>query len=277
MCAFLLNEGVLFSKNAIVLATSGTRNIGSETYSFFEKIIYKNFPEFTIKWAFTPNKIREYKNNNCEQSLVDTLQSLQHEGFTKVFIQPLFIFPAYGYLLLLRDIKKFKDMQIYVATPLIYDDVDMMEALIALNEFYISDGLNILIAHGTKEKLGNFNNIYLNFAGYIDKTYDNVVLLTLYGEPQFSKLREKLLHINNAKKAQFIPFMFTAGHHIEEDVAKENSIIKSMVKTHIDNVSILKTSYNNNLYYMGLGFNKKIVDIFIRKLKKVIEDGNQKD
>jgi sirohydrochlorin cobaltochelatase len=276
MCAYLLNGNAVFSKNVIVLATFGTRSSSSATYSYFERIVYKNFTEFTIKWAFTSNKIREYKKNNSEQALIDTLRSLQHEGYTKVFIQPLFIFPAYEYLLLLDDIKKFKGMQIYVFTPLIYDAIDMGEALTALNEFYISDGLNILIAHGTKEKLGNFNNIYLNFADYINNIYDNVVLVTIDGKPKFSKLMEKLSHTNN-KKARVIPFMFTAGHHIEEDVVKENSIIKSILKTHIDNISILKTTYNNNLYYMGLGFNKKIADIFIRKLKKVIEDGNQKD
>ena len=276
MSIVLLKEGIAYSKDAIVLATFGTRSRSVATYSYFESIIYKNFPEFTIKWAFTSNKIRRFKKDNSEQSLIDTLQSLQREGFSRVFIQPLFIFPAYEYLLLLQDIKTFKNMQIYVSTPLIYDEVDMKEALLALNEFYITDGLNILIAHGTKEKLGNFNNIYLKFADYINNTHDNVVLITIDGEPNISRLREKLSHINT-KKAQFIPFMFTAGNHIEEDIAKENSVIKSMVKKHIDNVSILKTTYNNKLYYMGLGFNNKIADIYIRKLKNVIEDGNKKD
>jgi cobalamin biosynthesis Co2+ chelatase CbiK len=273
--AIILSEAShVYSKDAIVFATFGTRSRGSATYNYIRKMANNQFTNYTIKWAYTSKKIREYKK---EQSFGQTLQTLEAEGYHRVFVQPLFIFPAYEYLLLLEDAKKFSkkfsSMKIYLSTPLIHDDLDMKAVLDVVSKFFSSEGLNIIVAHGTKEKLGNFKDIYLNLANYIDNNYDNAVLVTIDGQPGMDLLTKRLSH-KTYNKALFIPFMFTAGNHIEEDINSNSSVIKSTVKKYIKNLSILNITYNDSTYYMGLGLNRGIVDIFIKKLKKTIESGN---
>lgn len=262
-----------FSKDAIVFATFGTRSRSNDTYSYFEKIAKNQFKNYTIKWAYTSKKIRAIEDNIQKQSLSDVLKKLHFDGYNRIFVQPLFIFPAYEYLLLLEEVNKFNNMKIIVSKPLIYDELDMEAALDIVSKYFSPDSLNIIVAHGTKEKLGNFNHIYHSLASYINNNYSNAVLITIDGQPGISKLTEKLT-TRTYSKALFIPFMFTAGIHIEEDVNSDNSLIKTTVKKYVKEISILDVTYNNSSYYMGLGLNRGIVELFIKKLKQIIKNGN---
>jgi sirohydrochlorin cobaltochelatase len=88
------------------------------------------------------------------------------------------------------------------------------------------------------------------------------------GRTQLNNLAGK----HTFKKALIIPFMFVAGDHIINDInGRKNSLKKELTKK-FDSVETLTYSYDNKTYYMGLGFNEKVVNIFVQKLQKLIEE-----
>ena len=100
----------------------GTTTKARVTYDIFEQQLRKKLPEqyrsYAIKWAFTSEIVRERANQAfAEQgqskrflSLPQVLANLENEGYRKVVIQPLHIFPGQEYMDVQKIIAAFEQI-----------------------------------------------------------------------------------------------------------------------------------------------------------------------
>lgn len=273
---------------AIVIAAFGTTTKARVTYDFFDAQLRKELPakyrNLKIVWAFTSEIVRERANARFEKagsderylSLVQVLANLENEGYRKVAVQPLHIFPGQEFEDLEREIAAFRmiGLRIENGGTLLHDWEWLFETVAVLEkEFLQSDeGMNVLVAHGTPETFAGSNATYLGLDRYLSRKYSNVVA----GGVDGVLTREQALSAVKAfpvKRARLIPFMYVAGDHIMNDIMADKpdkhgelswalELEKAGVK--VDSVF---TKYKGERCFKGLGFYKEINSRYIKQLE----------
>ena len=79
---------------AIVLPAFGTTERGKAVYQLFDNSVRTEFANYDVLWAYTSEIIREKTGH---PGILQTLASLEQQGFAKVIVQPLLIFPGTEY------------------------------------------------------------------------------------------------------------------------------------------------------------------------------------
>ncbi len=270
-------------KPAIVLCAFGTSTKAQVTFDMFDKMVKKSFPGYEIRWAFTSDIIRAKMNRIYEKrgikkrlhSLQEVLSSLQAEGYTKVVVQPLHIFPGFEYQKVLRICRHFPGLRIAVGEPLFYRWEKVREVLGEVSKEFLppEEGINVLVAHGTDITVNDANIAYVGIAKLVKGLYPNVILGTIEGIPDAqSTLREAMEY--PGKRVRFIPFMFVAGDHIMNDVmgkGGEERSWRETVEKAGKKVDCVTMEIDGKTYYKGLGMYKKVKGIFIEQIKRCIE------
>lgn len=262
-----------FTKDSIILLTFGTTTNASETYEYVDKMFKKHFKDYNIEWAYA-SKIISNKENL--PSLSDKIVELQEKGYNRFFVQPLFIYRAFMYHRLKSKTAKYND-RIYISEPLLYRKEDYVKSLQYIEKYFIKDGLNLIVGHGTKKSLGDYKKIYEALDKTIKKNYKNAILYTIDGFPGESNLKTFLEKDIKIERLQVIPFMFVAGDHIINDILGEKDSLKSELSGKVDSITAVKFNYKGKYYYMGLGFNKNIIEMFINKLEETINNARNRD
>lgn len=281
---------------AIIIAAFGTTTKARVTYDFFEAQLRKELPEkyrhLKIVWAFTSEIVRERVNARFEKagnderylSLPQVLANLENEGYRKVAVQSLHIFPGQEFEDLEREIAAFRMIGLHIEYggtllhewPWVFATVDVLE-----KEFLApSEGYNVLVAHGTPETFAGSNATYLGLDRYLSRKYPNVVA----GGVDGVLTREQALDVVKAsplKRARLIPFMYVAGDHIMNDIMGETpdkdgdlswalELERAGVK--VDTVYI---EYRGERCFKGLGFyeeiNRRYIGQLVENLKRLEE------
>ena len=272
---------------AIVIAAFGTTTKARITYEFFEKQLRAELPaeyrELKIVWAFTSEIVRERANakfakaGSAERylSLPQVLANLENEGYRKVAVQPLHIFPGQEFEDLEREIAAFRMIGLRIENggtllhkwEWVFETVDLLE-----KEFLAPDeGMNVLVAHGTPETFPGSNSTYLGLDRYLSRKYPNVVA----GGVDGVLTREQALEAvkkSPLKRARMIPFMYVAGDHIMNDIMGEKPDKDGELSWALEleragvKVDTVYTEYKGEKCFKGLGFYKEINSRFIGQL-----------
>lgn len=276
----------------VVLTAFGTTTKAQVTYDYFEQQLQEELPEkfkeVVIRWAFTSEIVRERANKKFKEaglekryrSLAQVLANLEDEGYRKIIVQPLHIFPGQEH----EDVKKVVQafdligLDIRLGGTLLHQWSSVFEAVSALEaEFLGGDvGCNILVAHGTPETFPGSNSTYLGLDRYISTAYSNVYIGGVDG------ILTRNQALNKAKqctpqRVRLVPFMFVAGDHIMNDIMgsemKDDQLSWAM---ELENAGVLvdsvQQSYQEEALYKGLGFYPGINSIFIREIVENLEN-----
>ncbi len=293
----MLKTMTLKKEPALILAAFGTTTRAAATYDFFQEEVRKRLPDkykgIRIEWAFTSEIVRERANKKFQKagsnkrfrSLAQVVADLEDQGYRKLVVQPLHIFPGIEYDSLLKMVRgleaAFEDfhLMIEVGTPLLLHWEDMERVVEALEGELLppGNGCNVLVAHGTGETSNPANITYLGLDRMLRLHYPNAVL----GSVEGIVTRRDALNGAKAcpkKRIRFIPFMFVAGDHIMNDIMGEEpgddgelSWAMEMKRSGFQ-IEVPSIKYKGKEYYKGLGFYPELDEIFaesiIRALKK---------
>jgi len=278
--------------SAIVIAAFGTTTKARATYEFFEEQLRRELPEayknLQIVWAFTSEIVRERANARFEKagraerylSLPQVLANLENEGYRKVAIQSLHIFPGQEFEDMEREIEAFRLIGLrieYGGTllhewPWMFATIDLLE-----NEFLSPDqGYNVLVAHGTPETFPGSNSAYLGLDRYLSRKYKNVTA----GGVDGVLTRDQALELAKAwpvKRVRFIPFMYVAGDHIMNDIMgdepeKDGSLPWALeLKQAGITVDTLYADYKDERLFKGLGLYSEINHRYIEQLLESLQ------
>lgn len=225
----------------------------------------EEFPELTFKEAYTSRIIiRRLKARGIQKDTpLEALLRLRMEGFTHILVQSSNIIDGVEMESLRRDIEKVQPFfkEIRVGTPLLYsvDDCKTVANILA-NRFAshsISKGSNnpvhfILVGHGTYTP----STAIYSQMDYIFKAngHKNIHVATIEGYPTFDTILSQLKDLK-AKKLTLQPFMFVAGDHAQNDIAKE-------WKEQLE-----EKGYSVTVHIEGLGEISEIQNLFIEHIR----------
>ena len=277
---------------AIVIVAFGTTTKAGVTYEFFEQQLRASLPkqyrEYKIEWAFTSEIIRERANQKFVKqdlptryrSLPQVLADLEDEGYRRVAIQSLHIFPGQEYLDMEREITAFRTlgMQIEYGGTLFHEWEAVFEAIEILEHEFLApnEGSNILVVHGTPQTFPGSNSTYMGLDRYLSHKYENVFI----GGVDGVLTREQALDLAKnfpLKRVRLIPVMYVAGDHIMNDImgteADRHGVVSWAMELEaagfkVDSPSL---SYKGVELYKGLGFYKEINQLFMDQLLESLE------
>jgi len=281
---------------AIVIAAFGTTTKAMVTFDFFEEQLRNDLPEkyrnYRIEWAFTSEIVRERANRKFKKagidkrfrSLAQVVSDLEDEGYRKIVVQPLHIFPGIEYESVLRMVKGLRDtfqdfdLRIKVGQPLLTHWEDMETTVESLKESLLApeEGCNILVAHGTGESENGANITYLGLERIVNVYYPNVFIGTVEGMQSRTEALKRARQCNS-RKIRFVPFMFVAGDHIMNDIMGQEPGDDGELPWALEMkkegfaVEAPSVKYRGKEYYKGLGFYPEIDRIFVNSIIRTLK------
>jgi len=272
---------------AIVVVAFGTTTRAKATYEFFDRQLRKELSpahrDLKIAWAFTSEIVRERANRRFEQqgakerflSLAQVLANLEDQGYRRVAVQPLHIFPGQEYQEMERVIGAFRTLglRIEYGGALFHEWPMVFAAMEALSAQFLpeGEGANLLVVHGTPQTFPGSNATYLGLARYLDHRYPNVFIGGVDGVLTREQALDKV-KAYPVKKVRIIPCMFVAGDHIMNDImGEEPDSWASELKAAGLEVEAVETAFDGARYFKGLGFYPELNRIFIEQLDESLE------
>jgi len=272
---------------AIVIVAFGTTTRAQVTYDFFEQQLKEELPaqyrNVKIAWAFTSEIVRERANQKFKEagsskryhSLAQTLANLEDEGYRKIALQSLHIFPGQEYEEMEKVIEAFRSLglRIEYGGVLLHEWPWVFETVDILSEHFLApkEGCNVLVAHGTPETFPGSNSTYLGLDRYLSRKYDNVFIGGVDGVLTREQALEQAKKYP-VKRVRFIPFMYVAGDHIMNDIMGKEpddegtpSWAMELAAAGLE-VDTVETDYRGERYFKGLGFYRRINHMLIEQL-----------
>lgn len=274
---------------AIVLTAFGTTTEARATFEFIEEQVKadKSLKKIRLEWAFTSEVIRERANKAFAKkgsktryySLAQVLANLEAEGYRKVIVQPLHIFPGQEYDEVTTAVKAFSMLGLRIEQgetllhewPLVHEVMDILE-----KDFLPeSKGCNVIVSHGTPQTFQGANATYLGLEKYINQKYNNVSVGAVEGILTRDEALDQAKQCK-MKMVRFISLMLVSGDHVINDIMAPKpedgelswslEMKRAGFKTEIQNVR-----YKRNTLIKSLGLNKGIVNIFVHSIKEALE------
>ncbi len=292
----MLKTMTLKKDPAIVIAAFGTTTRAQATYDFFDEQLKKELPakyrNYEIRWAFTSEIVRERANKKFEKagikkrylSLAQVVSNLEDEGYRKIVVQPLHIFPGIEYESVLgmveglREVFKDFNLRIKTGEPLLqyWWDLEEVAEILKPDLLKSGEGCNVLASHGTGETAVGSNITYLGLERVLSLKYDN----TFLGSVEGITSRESALAKAKAcksKTVKFIPFMYVAGDHVMNDIMGsepeddgELSWSLEMKKAGFS-TEATTINYKGKEYFKGLGFYPEVNRIYIKGIVRLLK------
>lgn len=274
---------------ALVLVAFGTTTKARAVFEFMEQQIRseKEFKNLEIQWAFTSEVIRERANEAFKKqgsptrylSLLQTLANLEAEGYRKVVVQPLHIFPGQEYDEVTAAVEAFKTMGLRIEMgesllhewPMVHEVVEHIE-----KDFLpVSKGCNVIVSHGTPQTFQGANATYLGLERYLSEKYSHVFIGAVEGiltrEGALARAKQC-----PQKQIRFISLMLVSGDHIMNDIMapepedRELSWALEMKRAGFQ-TDIPMFKFKGKSYYKSLGFEKGVVKIFIHSMEDALK------
>ncbi len=256
-------------KPAIVLVAFGTSTQAFDTYKHFEAKTKERFPGYEVRWAFTSKKIRKKMQEERQVDLPDlahTLKDLQAKGFTRVAVQSLHIVPGEEWERKVVAVQKeVPGLKIALGQPLLTGAPDRQRVLAAVEKSFPADLTKtavVLVAHGSPHQPGEQE--YLEFQKLLGTRYKNknVYLGAVQNEPAGEKALAAVKQ-SGAEAVLFIPFMFVAGDHMENDVMGDKESWKADLLAH--------KPYRLEAVEKGLGYVDGVVAVYLDHLAAALQ------
>lgn len=278
---------------AIVIVAFGTTTGASETYDAFAAQLHKELPEVwqqaPVTWAYTSEIVRERVNKHfAEQgdprrykSLLQVLADLEDQGYRRIAVQSLHIFPGQEYEEMERQIAAFQGLGLrieYGGTLLHrWDMLAAAVSAVAPDFLPTTEGCTLLVTHGTPQTFPGSNTTYLGLDRYLQQGYGGKVTVgTIDG---IISRQEALGRVKGCVPARvrMVPFMYVAGDHIMNDIMgdkpdKEGTPSWAMeLKQAGVQVETVTTEYQGRQVVKGLGLYPEINRLLIKQLTYSLE------
>ena len=277
---------------AIVLVAFGTTTRAQATYDHFEAQLRAELPArfkgYRIEWAFTSEIVRERANRKFAKegspkryrSLLQVLADLEDEGYRRMVLQSLHIFPGQEYEDMGREIEALRSLglRIEYGGTLLHEWPWVFEAVDAVEPEFLkpAEGCNILVVHGTPETFPGSNSTYLGLDRYLSRKYPNVLVAGVDGVLTREQAMQQA-KTYQPQRVRMIPFMYVAGDHIMNDIMGSKADDEGVPSWAMEleaaghKVDTPMTKVRGSSYFKGLGFNDAINRMFIRQLLENLE------
>ncbi|MEI8246379.1 MAG: sirohydrochlorin cobaltochelatase [Lentisphaerota bacterium] len=200
------------SNSVILLIAHGATTESSWlSYRNIERVVKVAFPLSPVRWAFT-----------APDTVSETIQAIQAEGFSGIAVQPLFVAAGLEYNSVLSSVESLQrlNMRISVGRPLLdsVDDLDrFIEVLInVLPLERTTDEAIVLMGHNNAD--GCSDQIFNALADALKQRDRLIFTATLKGALDFDSVRRELT-VCGVRKAYLLPLLIAAGNHALKDLA----------------------------------------------------------
>ncbi|MZP44364.1 cobalt chelatase [Heliobacterium gestii] len=270
----MAKEKVKVDKKAILLVAFGTSVPEARVaLDNVEAKVKEAFPGVEVRWSYTSSIIRE-KIAREQKVFIDSpmtaLAKLSDDGYNKVVVHSLHIFPGQEYSDLESVVKSLQDTK--TSEGPVFDKLVLSDSLLQEFNDYKRAGAAIanLIPENTSEEallLMGHGTGYRALSAYgcmndvLRQQYwgKNVMLATVEGYPELQHAMRDLA-ASGVKKVKLAPFMVVAGDHAQNDMAgDEPDSWKSQLEA---------KGYVVEAHMQGLGENDAVVKIMVDHLKK---------
>lgn len=250
-------------KSPIVLVAFGTSTRARDTYEHFEGLCRQVFPDSDIRWAYTSHLIRrklKQEEGVVQKDIVQVLNDLEAEGHKMAVVQSLHIIPGIAFDRLLEDVDG-HTLKIGVGQPLLSGRDDIERTIDALIPWLPDPDktVTILAGHGTDHPASSF---YFELDDAIRTRGLRNVFLGNVTDPLSEEKALEAARRSSLKHVRFIPFMFVAGDHIENDIMGEDD----------DSWKSRLPGFSCSIEPRGLGYNEGVIRIFIDHLRAALEN-----
>lgn len=208
-------------RTAILLAAYGSRHPRAQaSFEYIERRVAGLFPGATVRWCFTSRNVRRLREAD---SPAEALERLRDEGFDAVCMQSLHIIPGAEYEEMLAAAASAAGSfaRLETGLPLLAGPGDtsrVARALLCL----LPDSLAecppgccaVFLGHGTSHP-GNVH--YDALSRELASLSSRAFLGTLEAGPDAAAVRDVLLAAGCCE-AFLVPFFFTAGVHVANDM-----------------------------------------------------------
>jgi len=209
---------------AIVLACFGSVK-QQKRYLELKKYIESKF-EYPVYLSFSSKMVIKKLSSEGEvyKNLPQTLADLDMQGYKRIIVSSINLFPTNEHQLLLDTVKGFREFSLsnIRATKAIFSKT--LDSTKILKEIDVKtkesrDVANLYIIHGTPDFDKRDSSIA--YTGEFLRTIDkNNYFCSLEGAFPFSAIKESLLESLKSlnKKIQIVPLLLISGNHYEKDV-----------------------------------------------------------
>lgn len=269
-----MRQPKLQEKPAIIVTAFGSSSRARAALNSFSSKVGELFGEYTIYWAYSSEIIRKKAGTD---SLHQALAKAEYDGFRKVVVQPLHIFPGTEYQQIAETCEYFPGLRIFLSETLMHrwDFVEDVLEVVEKDFYNENEGLNVLALHGTPLAADPVNIIYQGIERLVEGLYSNVVAASIEGVPHFGaclKKIELLARENKFTRVKIIPVMFLAGIHVEDDLmGDKDSWRLDLEKIGFEEVSCPRITYEGEVFFKGLGFSPEITDFLVSRLERTLQ------
>ncbi len=229
----------------------------------FNERIRNAFPNCNFVEAWTSRTLLNKENSNGESIIKnpeETLQKLKDEGYTHILLQSSNIVNGIEMQYLRYVVDKYSPSfkSIRMGEQLLSSFNDYYNALsTVIAPFNNPKEANIIVCHGSKNEI----NAQYTMLDYVlhEKGITNCLVATIEGYPSLDSAILQLQKNKKIKNVNLIPFMFTAGTHVKEDISE--SFKKKLEKA----------GYKVNLVQQVLSDNNAILNIYEEHAKHAMK------
>jgi sirohydrochlorin cobaltochelatase len=203
---------------AIVLATFGTSSPKArEVYRGVEERVRESYPKHEIVWAYLSHQIIDKQRSLgvVLPTLPEVLVKLADSGFREAVVQPLLTVPGEEFAIVRSS--ESAGLKLSIGAPLLSSENDLNAVLAAISPYVRPGVANVLVCHGNST-YSKYNEQLLRLKKMAENTFDNLIVASIEGTPGVEPLARAREMASAKDTAVFIPFMMTAGEHINRDV-----------------------------------------------------------
>ena len=254
-------------KKGILVVSFGTsyKKTMKECIESVEDKIKDVYSEYVVERAFTSNFIIEKLKKNDGiyiNTPAEALEKMIANGINEIYIQPLHIIPGFEYDKVKKAasiIKHRIKVEISLGSPLLNEEEnydEMIDALLNRLPERDDNEAVILMGHGTEHFA---NACYSMLQNKINDREKNIFIANVEGYPKIDNIIEKIE--NNYSKVLLMPLMIVAGDHANNDMIGDEDSYRTLLEDKDIEV---------NYILEGLGQNKMIQDIFVKRIAEII-------
>ncbi len=274
-------------KPAIVLVAFGTSTKAQVTFDQIDKAVKEAYAGHEVRWAFTSKIIRDKMNKRFLargdprrlHSLPEVLAGLEAEGWRKVVVQSLHIFPGQEYIHM-QERSRIPGLKVAIGEPLLSSWEDVNRVLGALEKEFPArgEGCAVLAGHGSPNTYAAPSTaVYLALDRLLSVHFPNVFLGSVEGVPDRKDALERAKKCPSSS-VTMVPFMLVAGDHVMNDImgreADEDGVPSWAMELEAagKKVSCPTVTLEHKEYFKGLGFYPEVQKIIIEHIEQALRD-----
>lgn len=271
-----MRQPSLHEKPAIIFTAFGSSSRAKAALTLFKAGAEEKYRDYKIFWAYSSEIIRKKQGTS---SLHQALAEAESQGYRKVVVQPLHIFPGTEYQQIAETCEFFPGLRVFLSETLMHRWDFIEEVLELVEEEFLpdEDGINLLALHGTPLAADPVNVVYLGIDRLVTDLYANVFTACVEGVPPVGATLSRIKKMGLAKRyrrIKIIPLMFLAGIHVEDDLMGDSESWRSELEELGFEVECSRLVYEDKEYFKGLGFYPQVSDFLLQRLERTLSLSN---